>query len=170
MTTNSKSINKNKIIMISIAILISFMLILIPMQSNASAAATAHSNVTTVEYNGSTYHARYYVQLASTYANLGTNPYEFRDLSSIKLVEKSVTNGWLTYYNVKGLTSTLTGNNHTYTTSIEDYSFYTSAPTKTLHENLNLSPGTYTLNVKCTIKRGGSESKINKTVTFKIIA
>lgn len=55
------------------------------MQLNAYAATTA-SNVGTVEYNGSTYHARYNIQFTSTYADLQASPYEFKNLTKIQLV------------------------------------------------------------------------------------
>lgn len=80
MKTNTKQLNLNKIILISLAIIFAFMMVLIPLQLNANAATTA-SNIGKVEYNGSTYHARYHVQFISTYADLGASPYEFRNIS-----------------------------------------------------------------------------------------
>lgn len=157
--------------LIVLAIFLSLTMALVPMQMSAYAATSA-SNVGTVEYNGSTYHARYNIQFTNTFADLEASPYKFKNLTKIQLVEKDVTNGWLTNYYVSNLKFVITksDNSSVNISTLEDYNFYKSAPTKTAYESLSLSVGVYTLSVTGTISRGKYSSNINELITFQIIA
>lgn len=169
MEINYKKSRTTKTALLFFMLAVALLIVFVPLQMSAY-ALPVETTVATVEYNGSTYYAKYNVKFSSTSADTGTTPYEFENLNKMALVQNEVKNAWLTNFKVSNLKTTLTKPDGSIATTIfEDYSFYKSAPTKTFYDGNYLASGNYTLRIECTIARGDYSSSTDKTISFRVI-